>query len=44
VLIAIISLFYVETAPTKVAKMKIKPSGDDYLLPPFRGKQQTSER
>lgn len=44
VLIAIISLFYVETAPAKVAKMKIKPSGDDYLLPPFRGKQPTSAR
>ena len=41
VLIAIISMFYVETAPKKVSKMKIKPCGDDYLLKRFRNRKAT---
>jgi MFS family permease len=43
VLIAIVSLFYVETAPKKLSKMKIQPCRDDYLLKPFRGKKPTLE-
>ena len=43
VLIAIISLFYVETAPRKVAKMAKKPTREDHLLSPFRGKQLVPE-
>jgi MFS family permease len=34
--IACISLIYVETAPRKVAKMTTKPTHNDYLLKPFR--------
>jgi MFS family permease len=39
--IMVVSVFYVETAPRKVAKMARKPTRDDHLLPPFRGKQVT---
>jgi MFS family permease len=41
-LIMVISTAYVETAPRKVARMKKKPTRDDHLLPPFRGKQPTT--
>jgi MFS family permease len=36
IFIAIISFFYVETAPRSVAKMKIKPTLNDHLLKAFR--------
>jgi MFS family permease len=36
ILIAVISLFYVETAPRCVAKMKNKPTLNDHLLKRFR--------
>jgi MFS family permease len=38
--IAIVSTFYVETAPRAVAKMKHKPTKDDHLLKPFRQNAQ----
>ena len=34
--IAIISIFYIETAPRVVAKMKVKPTPEDHLLKMFR--------
>jgi MFS family permease len=34
--IACISLFYIETAPKKVSRMRSKPTPDDYLLRRFR--------
>jgi len=37
--IMIVSIGYVETAPRKVARMKKQPTRDDHLLPVFRGKQ-----
>jgi MFS family permease len=40
IVIAIVSSFYVETAPRAVARMKHKPTQDDHLLPPFRQKKQ----
>lgn len=39
ILIAVISLFYVETAPRCVAKMEHKPTQEDHLLKAFRSKQ-----
>ena len=36
--IMVVSVLYVETAPNKVAKMRTKPTRDDHLLKPFRGK------
>ncbi|MBN2242388.1 MAG: MFS transporter [Acidobacteria bacterium] len=39
VFIAVLSLFYVETAPRCVEKMKHKPTQEDHLLKPFRPKQ-----
>lgn len=36
--IMLVSMAYVETAPRKVAKMTRKPTHDDHLLKPFRGK------
>ncbi len=36
IVIAFISLFYVETAPARVAKMKHKPTKQDHLLKAFR--------
>ena len=39
IFIAIISLFYVETAPRCVAKMKHKPTENDHLLKRFRQTQ-----
>jgi MFS family permease len=39
IFIAIISLFYVETAPRCVAKMEHKPTREDHLLKAFRTKQ-----
>lgn len=40
IVIAIISLFYTETAPRCVAKLKNKPTTDDYLLKAFRRPEQ----
>jgi MFS family permease len=40
VLIAIISIFYIETAPRCVAKMKHKPTENDHLLKAFRKNDQ----
>ncbi|MGA3173327.1 MAG: MFS transporter [Syntrophorhabdales bacterium] len=37
--IMLVSLGYVETAPGKLAKMAKKPTHDDHLLRPFRGKE-----
>ena len=37
-LIMLVSLGYVETAPKKVARMSSKPTREDHLLKPFRGK------
>jgi MFS family permease len=39
IFIAIISFFYIETAPRCVAKMKYKPTDNDHLLKAFRRKQ-----
>ena len=36
IFIAFISLFYVETAPKCVARMKRKPTQNDHLLKAFR--------
>ena len=36
--ICVISLWYVETAPKKVARMVKKPTREDHLLRPFRGR------
>ncbi|MDR1726888.1 MAG: MFS transporter [Acidobacteriota bacterium] len=36
VVIAVVSLFYIETAPRCVAKMKVKPTHEDHLLKRFR--------
>jgi MFS family permease len=36
--VVVVSLFYVETAPKKVARMLRKPTRDDHLLRPFRSK------
>jgi MFS family permease len=36
VVIAFLSLFYIETAPRKVSRMRTKPAPDDYLLKRFR--------
>ena len=41
--IMIVSLFYVETSPQVVAKMKVQPTRDDHLLKPFRGKAPVSD-
>jgi MFS family permease len=41
ILIAIISIFYVETAPRCVAKMKHKPTQNDHLLKAFRTDEQS---
>ncbi len=41
-MVMFISTAYVETAPRKVARMAKKPTRDDHLLPPFRGKQPTA--
>lgn len=40
--IAFISLFYVETAPQCVARMKHKPTQNDRLLKAFRQEQSTA--
>lgn len=37
-LVVVISLFYVETAPKKLARMSTKPTRDDHLLRAFRGR------
>lgn len=42
--IMLVSLMYVETAPKKVAKMAKKPTREDHLLAPFRGKQVEPQR
>ncbi len=42
IIVAIVSLFYVETAPHCVAKMKHKPTREDHLLKPFRQNKQTA--
>jgi MFS family permease len=42
IFIAFISLFYVETAPRCVAKMKHKPTKNDHLLKPFRQEQSVA--
>jgi hypothetical protein len=36
IFIAFISLFYIETAPGQVAKMKNKPTREDHLFKVFR--------
>jgi hypothetical protein len=36
IIIAFVSLFYIETAPRCVAKMKQKPTQDDHILKAFR--------
>jgi len=36
-LIMLVSLGYVETAPKKLEKMAVKPTREDHLLKPFRG-------
>jgi MFS family permease len=36
--IMVVSVLYVETAPRKVARMARKPTREDHLLRPFRGK------
>jgi formate/nitrite transporter FocA (FNT family) len=41
IFIAIISLFYVETAPRCVAKMKQAPTREDHLLKIFRQRQSS---
>lgn len=41
--IMIVSVFYVETSPKVVAKMKVQPTRDDHLLKPFRGKAQVPD-
>jgi sugar phosphate permease len=38
--IACISLFYVETAPKKVSRMRDRPTSDDYLLKRFRAEKK----
>jgi MFS family permease len=38
VFIAIVSFFYIETAPRCIAKMKVKPSPEDHILRAFRPK------
>jgi MFS family permease len=42
IFIAIVSTFYVETAPRAVAKMKHKPTQDDHLLKRFRQNKQAA--
>ena len=37
-LIVLFSLFYVETAPKKLARMATQPTREDHLFRPFRGK------
>jgi hypothetical protein len=39
IFIALISLFYVETAPRALSKMEHKPTREDHLLKAFRSKQ-----
>jgi hypothetical protein len=41
-MVMIISMAYVETAPRKVARMAKKPTRDDHLLKPFRSKEPTA--
>jgi MFS family permease len=41
IIIAIISIFYIETAPRCVAKMKHKPTQNDHLLKAFRKNEQS---
>jgi MFS family permease len=41
IFIAIVSFFYVETAPRAVAKMKNKPTANDHLLKAFRPKEES---
>jgi MFS family permease len=40
IVIAAISLFYVETAPKALARMKHKPTPEDHLLKAFRAKKE----
>jgi MFS family permease len=40
IFIAVISIFYIETAPRSVAKMKYKPTQNDHLLKAFRKEKQ----
>ncbi len=42
IFIATISLFYVETAPNAIAKMKRKPTVNDHLLKAFRRQEQAA--
>jgi MFS family permease len=42
IIIAVVSLFYIETAPRCVAKMKVKPTLNDHLLKMFRDPQASS--
>jgi MFS family permease len=39
IFIAAVSIFYVETAPRRIARMKHKPTREDHLLKAFRPKQ-----
>jgi MFS family permease len=41
--IMLVSLAYVETAPRKVARMRRKPTREDHLLRPFRGRPAAAE-
>ncbi len=36
--IMVVSVLYVETAPKKVERMRVKPTREDHLFKPFRGK------
>jgi MFS family permease len=42
--VCVVSVFYVETAPKKLSKMKIKPTRDDHLLSPFRGRPAAASK
>jgi MFS family permease len=42
VVIACVSLFYIETAPRKMARMRAELAPDDYLLKRFRAKEKPS--
>ena len=42
IFIAIVSFFYVETAPRSVARMKVKPTMNDHLLKAFRRPEQSA--
>jgi len=43
IVIAVVSLFYIETAPRCVAKMKVKPTRNDHLLKMFRNSHSSSD-